>query len=59
MEGGDVSEWGRKKVPHFYNSRDDASDYTLSSGLSPRDGDDRDRKPFDLDQAKSVSGGLA
>ena len=56
---GDVSGWGRKNDPGFYHKGDSASsDYTLSSGLSPRD-DDQQRKEFDLKEAKSVSrGGL-
>lgn len=54
---GDISSWGRKKDPGFYNSRRgdgrSESDYTMSSGLSPRDS--VIHKPFDVQEAKNVS----
>ena len=43
-------------MPEIYDrkrSGDSESDYTMSSGLSPRDGERH--KPFDVDEAKNVS----
>ena len=53
---GDVSAWGRKTIPGFYDKRragDSESDFTMSSGLSPRDGEAH--RPFDVEEAKNVS----
>ncbi|KAG2499362.1 hypothetical protein HYH03_002937 [Edaphochlamys debaryana] len=47
---GDISEWGRKRVnPRANNSE---SDYTLSSGLSPRGSEGDERAEFDPEEAK-------
>ena len=53
---GDISAWGRKTIPGFYDKRrggsvTSESDCTMSSGLSPRDGEGR---AFDLEGAKNV-----
>ncbi|KAF5842333.1 hypothetical protein DUNSADRAFT_7647 [Dunaliella salina] len=51
---GDVSAWGRRRVPNFYNNKSvSESNFTMSSGLSPRDTKPRERE-FDIDQAKKV-----
>eukprot|EP00798_Chlamydomonas_sp_ICE-L_P008206 gene8206-1468_t len=53
---GDVSTWGRKRVEGFYDRSDcptESSDYTLSSGLSPRSATAFNR-PFDLKGAKKT-----
>eukprot|EP00955_Chlamydomonas_euryale_P098454 365146-Chlamydomonas_euryale.AAC.1 len=50
---GDVSTWGRKHYPSYYRQDGSESQYTMSSGLSPRD-DDAERRPMDVDQAKSA-----
>ena len=43
-------------MPEYYDKRrpgDSESDYTMSSGLSPRDG--LAHRPFDVEEAKNVS----
>ncbi|PNH12062.1 hypothetical protein TSOC_001000, partial [Tetrabaena socialis] len=48
---GDVSAWGRKKADP--NARDNSeSEYTLSSGLSPRGSEAEERAAFDPEAAK-------
>ena len=50
---GDVSEWGRKVVKDFYTRPNDmSSEFTMSSGLSPR-GDAEHDRPFDVGKAKA------
>ena len=47
---GDVSTWGRTRDdPYNANSE---SDYTLSSGISPRGSVEEKRQEFDIDKAK-------
>lgn len=49
-----MSTWGKRVVPGFYdNDRGSESNYTMSSGLSPRETKPRERE-FDLDAAKRV-----
>ncbi|GLI68927.1 hypothetical protein VaNZ11_013348 [Volvox africanus] len=47
---GDVSTWGRK-VERTWRE-DSMSEYTLSSGLSPRNSEEEERAPFNVDEAK-------
>lgn len=52
--GGDISTWGHKKVSGFYSKNPTSeSDYTMSSGLSPRDTRPRPRE-FNVEAAKKV-----
>lgn len=47
---GDVSGWGRKRVDPRGHS--ESSEYTLSSGLSPRGSEAEERAEFDPEEAK-------
>jgi hypothetical protein len=47
---GDLSAWGRKRVN--LNNKDSESDYTMSSGLSPRGKEEEERAEFDVEDGK-------
>lgn len=47
---GDISAWGRKRVN--LNNKDSESDYTMSSGLSPRGKEEEGRAEFDVEDGK-------
>jgi len=52
---GDISAWGNRRVSDFYDDKTNPSEsnYTMSSGLSPRDTKPRERD-FDIEAAKKV-----
>eukprot|EP00983_Pelagomonas_calceolata_P107674 1159373-Pelagomonas_calceolata.AAC.9 len=51
---GDVSAWGRRRVSDFYDNKSvSESNFTMSSGLSPRDTRPRERE-FDIEAAKKA-----
>ena len=53
---GDVSSWGNRRVSDFYDDKTNSeSNFTMSSGLSPRDTKPRERE-FDIEAAKKVRG---